>query len=263
MEPHIHSNVHLPRHNRFYQARIDSRYLKSGEGDFTKMPNLYMITITPYDPFGFDRMVYRVRNQCEELPDMPYEDGIRHFYFYTKGKKGGTPAIQAMLEYFQDSRAEKADSEVLKKIHQYVSHVKILPEVKDEYMHLEQYVWERVCVEVDQIRKELEEEVTAQVTEQVTAQVTEQVTAQVTQQVTEQVTAQVTEQVTAQVTEQVTEQVARECQINNILELLKDYGEPPAAVKQRLLKEKDPALLKKWLKLAAKSNTFEDFEAAM
>lgn len=202
-----------------------------------------MITITPYDPFGYDHMVYRIRNQCEELPDMPYKDGIRHFYFYTKGRKGGTPAIRAMLDYFQDSRAEKADGEVLQKIHQYVSHVKILPEVKDEFMHLEQYLWERIHVEVDQIRKELEKEMA------------------------EQVTSQVTEQVTAQVTEQVAREtelrVVRECQINHILELLEDSGEPPASLKQRLLDETDPAVLKKWLKLAAKSKSFEEFEAGM
>ncbi len=267
LEPHIYCDVHLPRHNRFYQARIDSRYLRSGERDFLKMPNLYMITITPYDPFGYDHMVYRIRNQCEELPDMPYEDGIRHFYFYTKGRKGGTPAIRAMLDYFQDSRAEKADGEVLQKIHQYVSHVKILPEVKDEFMHLEQYLWERIHVEVDQIRKELEKEMAEQVTSQVTEQVTAQVTEQVTAQVTEQVTAQVTEQVTAQVTEQVAREtelrVVRECQINHILELLEDSGEPPASLKQRLLDETDPAVLKKWLKLAAKSKSFEEFEAGM
>ena len=112
---------------------------------------------------------------------------------------------------------------------------------------------------------------TSQVTEQVTAQVTEQVTAQVTEQVTAQVTEQVTAQVTEQVTAQVTEQVAREtelrvvreCQINHILELLEDSGEPPASLKQRLLDETDPAVLKKWLKLAAKSKSFEEFEAGM
>ncbi len=110
-------------------------------------------------------------------------------------------------------------------------------------MHLEQYLWERIHVEVDQIRKELEKEMT------------------------EQVTSQVTEQVTAQVTEQVAREtelrVVRECQINHILELLEDSGKPPASLKQRLLDETDPAVLKKWLKLAAKSKSFEEFEAGM
>lgn len=35
----------LPRHNRFYQARSDSRHLKRGVNDFSTMPNLFVITI--------------------------------------------------------------------------------------------------------------------------------------------------------------------------------------------------------------------------
>ena len=63
LEPNLRRGVHLPRHNRFYQAKIDGRHLKSGEEDFVKLPNLYVITITNYDPFGYDYMMYHIRNQ--------------------------------------------------------------------------------------------------------------------------------------------------------------------------------------------------------
>ena len=52
IEPHNKDNQFLPKRNRFYQAKIDGRYLKSGEVDFRKLPSLYVITITNYDPFG-------------------------------------------------------------------------------------------------------------------------------------------------------------------------------------------------------------------
>ena len=77
LEPHLQQNMHISKHNRFYQAKIDSRYLKSGETDFSKLPNLYVITITNFDPFGYDYMMYTIKNQCMELPQLDYDDGLR------------------------------------------------------------------------------------------------------------------------------------------------------------------------------------------
>ena len=61
LEPHRRDQVYLPKHNRFYQAKIDSRYLHSGENNFAKLPNLYVVTILNYDPFGYDYMMYTVQ----------------------------------------------------------------------------------------------------------------------------------------------------------------------------------------------------------
>ena len=44
----------LTKRNRYYRGRIDGQYLKSGERDYSRLPNLYVITILPYDPFGQD-----------------------------------------------------------------------------------------------------------------------------------------------------------------------------------------------------------------
>ena len=63
------------------QGRIDGQYLKSGERDYSRLPNLYVITILPYDPFGQDFMVYPFQNMCRELPELDYPDGLRYIYF--------------------------------------------------------------------------------------------------------------------------------------------------------------------------------------
>ena len=107
LEPHIKDELHMPRHNRYYQAKIDGRYVKRGLKDFSGIPNLYVITITNYDLFGEDYMMYTVRNRCEEVPDMEYDDGLRFLYFYTKGQKGGSQKIKNMLSYFQNSKYEE------------------------------------------------------------------------------------------------------------------------------------------------------------
>ena len=87
IESHLQKETDLPRHNRFYQAKMDGRYLKSGEKNFNNMPNLYVITITDYDPFGKDYMVYTVHNKCEEEPDLEYDDGLKFYYFKTYNLK--------------------------------------------------------------------------------------------------------------------------------------------------------------------------------
>lgn len=46
---------------------------------------------------GHKRM-YNVYNQCKEVPELEYEDGLHYIYFYTDGTKGGTPEIKTINE---------------------------------------------------------------------------------------------------------------------------------------------------------------------
>ena len=207
MEPHLQKNMDLPRHNRFYQAKIDSKGLKSGEKYFTKLPNLYIITILNFDPFGRDRMVYTVRNKCEEDPDLVYEDGLKFCYFYTGGTQGGNVALKAMLTYMQDSREENVTDEATAELHSYVSRAKVMPEVKNAYMTLDELIY----------YANMEER----------------------------------------------EEATIDTMVQDIQDLLEDYGDIPERVVKRLKEAKDRATLKRWHKLAAKSNSIEEFEAAM
>ena len=139
IEPHTKNDLDFPRHNRFYQAKIDSKHLKSGEKDFSKLPNLYVITITNFDIFKEDRMVYTFRNSCVEVPGLEYPDGLSFVYSNTKGTKGGSQAIKNMLNYIQESRPESVLDEATKEIAEYVEHVKADPELKEGSMTLGYY----------------------------------------------------------------------------------------------------------------------------
>ena len=60
----------FPKRSRFYHAIIDSRSLKSGE-DFGKLKQVYVFFICNYDPFGYDRVLYTIKNRClEDLKDI-------------------------------------------------------------------------------------------------------------------------------------------------------------------------------------------------
>ncbi len=162
MEPNLRKNVHLPRHNRFYQAKLDARHLKSGEEYFEKLPDLYIITITNYDPFGYDYMMYRVGNSCREIPELTYDDGLEFIYFYTGGTKGGNESIKAMLNYFQNSRKENVIDTATEEVDGIVEQVRRLPEVRNEYMTLGDII--------DYERKEAAEEAAKEATEQANKQ---------------------------------------------------------------------------------------------
>ena len=133
LEPNSRRDIQLPRHNRFYQARIDGRSLKSGEEDFRKLPNLYILTITDYDPFGYDYMMYRIRNQCDEIEGLEYDDGLEFLYFYTKGSKGGNQSIKALLQYIENSTPDNAVDDTTQRLHQIVEQITIR---KGEHEHM-------------------------------------------------------------------------------------------------------------------------------
>ena len=144
VEPHLRKEKYFPRHNRFYQAKIDSRYIRNGERNFGNLPNLFVLTITEYDPFGKDQMIYTVSNSCREEPGLKYDDGLVFYYFNTKGKKGGTSEIRAMLKYMMESTEKNVVNEDIRNLHRCVERVKVLPEVREEFMRFEDVIaWEK------------------------------------------------------------------------------------------------------------------------
>ena len=81
----------LPQRVRFYHAKIDARSLKSGES-YRMLKKVMVILITPYDPFGLNRMIYTIRSKCEEVPTMSYDDGAYLFQAH-----GGNPRLCGLL----------------------------------------------------------------------------------------------------------------------------------------------------------------------
>ncbi|MCR5634309.1 MAG: hypothetical protein K6F90_03240, partial [Lachnospiraceae bacterium] len=123
-----------PRANRFRQAKIDSRYMKSGDDQFEHLPDLYVITITNFDIFNRDNMVYTFRTVCSEDSDIKYEDGIHRIYFNTQGKKCDSTAIRNMLNYIQNSNKNAAIDTATEELEGYVYKVKTDSEVRRSVM---------------------------------------------------------------------------------------------------------------------------------
>ena len=127
----------MPRRSRFYQAKLDSKGLESGEKNWSNLPDLYVIMISNYDPFGYDYMMYTIHNKCEELPELEYKDGLKYIYFYTKGTKGGNEEIKALLSYLRHSIIENVTDDATQSIHDSVEKIKQSAEVRGKYMTIE------------------------------------------------------------------------------------------------------------------------------
>lgn len=52
-------------------------------------------------------------------------------------------------------------------------------------------------------------------------------------------------------------------QVEDVLELLEELGIIPDEVRERILGEKDLEVLTAWLRLAAKTNSIEEFQSKM
>ena len=134
MEAQTYSGENLQKRSRFYQAKKDSKLLKSGEKNWDKLPDLYMIMITTFDPFGKGSVIYTFENTCKEYPELENKDGLKYIYFNTTGTKGGTESIKQLLSYLSYSKIENVKNEKISHIHDYVKTVKQSAEVRNRYM---------------------------------------------------------------------------------------------------------------------------------
>lgn len=136
IEPHRDFEKDYPKKNRFTQAQIDKSNLESGEKDFSKLPRLYIICITNYDPFGYDRVLYTIKNQCVEEPELVYNDDVEIYYFNTMGTKGGTKSLKSFLKYLEESKDSNAVDDATSEVKSYVGTIKKNYAIGERYMTL-------------------------------------------------------------------------------------------------------------------------------
>ncbi|MBQ8878273.1 MAG: Rpn family recombination-promoting nuclease/putative transposase [Lachnospiraceae bacterium] len=140
----------LPKRMRYYHGLIDTKLLSAGAG-YDKLPNVFIIFILPYDPFDKNRMVYTVQNRCIEDNTIPYDDGARKIFLYTKGCEGNPrQELKDMLKYIEKSTAENITNQDIASVSELVNKVKKRKEVGINYMKS----WEMEQMARDEGRKE-------------------------------------------------------------------------------------------------------------
>lgn len=128
----------LPKRNRYYRALADGKLLETGE-EYDRIPDMWIIFILPYDPFGKDRMCYTIKSSIQEEPDVKYEDGAVTLYLNTSGYVGGNEELSLLLKYMEQSTAQNAKTEELSTLHNYVEEIKHNKKVGVRYMKSWEY----------------------------------------------------------------------------------------------------------------------------
>lgn len=124
----------LPKRMRYYHGLIDTQLLERSTA-YEAIQNVVIIVILPYDPFGRNRMIYTVQNQCVEDNSIPYDDGAKKIFLYTKGREGNpSQALKDMLKYMEKTTEENITNRDIEAIHRIVGRVKGRKEVGISYM---------------------------------------------------------------------------------------------------------------------------------
>ena len=122
----------LPKRSRYYGDLIDVKLLDTGM-DYDELPELVTIFILSYDPFGAGSMYYEAGTVIKTHPEIPYNDGVRRIYLYTKGKVSenagaGEKRLKNLLMYINNSTDSNVTDEITRRLDQIV---KITKEKKD------------------------------------------------------------------------------------------------------------------------------------
>lgn len=89
------------KRSRFYQGMLDTPILKSGkETRYKHLPSTTIIFITKDDIFGKDLAMYTFSERCEEVPDLPLDDGTSKI-FLNMSSRNGRPELVSLLQYMK------------------------------------------------------------------------------------------------------------------------------------------------------------------
>lgn len=93
----------LRKRARFYQGLLDTPVLKSGrETRYKHLPSTTIIFITREDIFEKNLAKYTFSEWCEEVPELPLEDGTKKI-FLNMTSKNGTPELVSLLQYMKNT----------------------------------------------------------------------------------------------------------------------------------------------------------------
>ena len=155
----------LPVRTRFYHSRIDGHLLNSMQS-FKALPNVWVIFITSFDPFGENRIVYTIKNHCVELPEMNYNDGAVTLFLYVNGEEGNaSKKLRELLRYLANTSHENACNPELAALQACIDDIKTDARIKEAYMDLDEYIEREVDEAVDEATEELKAERDAAITE--------------------------------------------------------------------------------------------------
>ena len=94
---------------RYYHSQIDVELLLSGLG-YAALPDVYVIFICDFDPFGKGRYLYTFSRSCREVPSLELKDGGCCLFLNAYGKNDGE-VPEELRKFLQFIKADLEESE--------------------------------------------------------------------------------------------------------------------------------------------------------
>ena len=207
VEMQVAKKAELGKRVRYYHGQIDMELLLSGS-DYTELPEVYVIFICDFDPFGKKKYRYTFTKQCEEEPGAQLQEGCKSIFLSTRGENDREVPGE-LVSFLNFVKADLSESETdfeddfVEKLQNTIRRIKSNREMEERFMIFE-----------EMLRDERAEGKAEGKTEAV---------------------------------------------LEMLLELMNDLGEIPDELRNRIASEKDLETLKKWLRLAARSESLDEF----
>ena len=207
VEMQVAKKAELGKRVRYYHGQIDMELLLSGS-DYTELPEVYVIFICDFDPFGKKKYRYTFTKQCEEEPGAQLQEGCKSIFLSTRGENDREVPGE-LVSFLNFVKADLSESETdfeddfVEKLQNTIRRIKSNREMEERFMIFE-----------EMLRDERAEGKAEGKTEAV---------------------------------------------LEMLLELMNDMGEIPDELRNRIASEKDLETLKKWHRLAARSESLDEF----
>ena len=211
VEMQVAKKAELGKRVRYYHGQIDMELLLSGS-DYTELPEVYVIFICDFDPFGKKKYRYTFTKQCEEEPGAQLQEGCKSIFLSTRGENDREVPGE-LVSFLNFVKADLSESETdfeddfVEKLQNTIRRIKSNREMEERFMIFE-----------EMLRDERAEGKAEGIAEGKTEAVLEM-----------------------------------------LLELMNDLGEIPDELRNRITSEKDLETLKKWHRLAARSESLVEF----
>ena len=215
VEMQVAKKAELGKRVRYYHGQIDMELLLSGS-DYTELPEVYVIFICDFDPFGKKKYRYTFTKQCEEEPGAQLQDGCKSIFLSTRGENDREVPGE-LVSFLNFVKADLSESETdfeddfVEKLQNTIRRIKSNREMEERFMIFE-----------EMLRDERAEGKAEGKAEGIAEGKTEAV-------------------------------------LEMLLELMNDLGEIPDELRNRITSEKDLETLNKWLRLAARSESLDEF----
>lgn len=142
VEMQVASKPEIGKRTRYYHSQIDMELLLSGS-DYTELPDVYVIFICDFDPFGSQKYRYTFVRQCEEDSDLRLHEGGKSIFLSTSGKNDWEVS-EELVKFLNFVKADLSESETdfeddfVKKLQESIRRIKSNREMEERFMIFEE-----------------------------------------------------------------------------------------------------------------------------